>query len=290
MALRSKLICGSALALAALLAGAPTASFSQPPMPPGFLAGSGPVPRTADGHPDLTALWNGLPDGRRPPTDSDFTSTENKNVQLFSGRHGDLGTVEQDGRLGGKASDDVPQYKPEFWDKVNDLELHTFKTDPSYGCGPQGVPRIGAPFKILQTPTEVVLFYSIVLRDNEFRIVPITGRDHFPDDLLVGTYNGDSVGHWEGDTLVIDVQGFNDVTWIATGGFFHTADMHVVERLTRISFNRLKYQVTVEDPGVLTKPWVTTRVLNLDTDPNASIEELPPCSERDADKITLNIR
>jgi hypothetical protein len=236
-------------------------------------------------------MWDGRRDGARPPNTGGGTPVEgNKNLELFSGRHGELATAEQDNRLGRKASDDLPQYKPEFWDKVNDLELHTFKTDPAYGCGPPGVPRLGAPSKIVQLPKEVILFYTSTLRDNEFRIIPTTGRDHNPDDLLVGTYNGDSVGHWEGDTLVIDSQGFNDVTWIDTGGFFHTADMHVVERISRPAFNRLQYESLVEDPGVLVKPWTQRRTLNLDTDPEATIEELPPCSERDADKIVQNIR
>jgi hypothetical protein len=280
---------GYGLAIVAFLGAAPSA-FSQPPSPAPAMAGAGAVPRLPDGKPDLSGMWNGLPNGHHIPTDMDFAVPSDKGLQLFSGRHGDLATVEQDGRLGAKTSDDLPQYKPEFWDKVNDLELHTFKTDPAYGCGPPGVPRLGAPFKILQTPTEVVLFYSLILRDNEFRVIPTTGRDHNPEDLLVGTYNGDSVGHWEGDTLVIDTQGFNDVTWLATGGFFHTADLHVVERFTRLALNRLQYEVTVEDPGVLTKPWTQRRILFLDTDKDATISELPPCSERDADKITVNIR
>ena len=68
---------------------------------------------------------------------------------------------------------------------------------------------------------------------------------------------GDSVGHWEGDTLVVDVTSFNDKTWIGPTGSFHSEAMHVTERYTRVDYNRINYEPTVEDPKVLTKPWVT---------------------------------
>ncbi len=90
--------------------------------------------------------------------------------------------------------------------------------------------------------------------------------------------------------MVLDSQGFNDITWLDRGGLFHTADLHVIEKFTRISFNRLVYEVTVEDPEVLTQPWTRKRVLFLNLNPDATIAELPPCSERDADHIKINLR
>jgi hypothetical protein len=274
-----------------LIAGMSTVVHAQAgprPAPPNstdpvVLAGSGPVPRMPDGKPDLSGMWNGLPDGRDPGGDN-TPNAANPGLAVFPAPHGDIDRGETDGRLRSKTSDhDRPQYKPQYWDKVNDLELHSFNTDNAFGCGPPGVPRMGPPTKIVQTPKEIILFYSMLLGSNWFRIIPTTGRDHNPDDLLVGSYNGDSVGRWEGDTLVIDTLGFNDVTWLDRGGYFHSYDLHVVERLTRTAYNRLHYEVTSEDPTVLSKPWKRPlRVLNLNTDPSATVVELPPCVEHDA--------
>jgi hypothetical protein len=92
---------------------------------------------------------------------------------------------------------------------------------------------------------------------------------------------GDSVGKWEGDTLVVDVTGFNEETWLEWPGYFHTNKMHVIERLRREG-NTLHYQVTVEDPDVLTQPWVMDeRIMRLNTAPMVQIED-PPCVESDA--------
>jgi hypothetical protein len=253
------------------------------------LAGSGPVPRLANGHPDLTGMWNGLPDGRDPGGDN-TPAGENPGLAVFPARHGDITLAEQDNRLMAGTSDDLPQYKPQYWDKVNELDQNSYKADPAFSCQTPGVPRLGGPAKIVEEPNEIILFNTFILGSNFFRIVPTTGRDHRPEDLLVGSYYGDGVGKWDGDTLVIDSQGFNDITWLDRGGLFHTADLHVIERFKRISFNRLVYDVTVEDPEVLTQPWTRRRVLFLNLNPDATIAELPPCSERDADHIKLNLR
>lgn len=253
------------------------------------LAGAGAVPRLANGHPDLTGMWNGLPDGRDPGGDNTPDSA-NPGLAVFPARHGDISYAEQDNRLIAGATDDIPQYKPQYWQKVNELDQNSYKADPAFSCVTPGVPRMGAPVKIVEEQNEIILFNTFILGANWFRIIPTTGRDHNPDDLLVGSYYGDGVGKWEGDTLVLDSQGFNDVTWLNRGGMFHTADLHVVERLTRYAANRLLYEVTVEDPEVLTQPWVRRKVLFLNLNPDANITELPPCSERDADHIKLNLR
>jgi len=76
-----------------------------------------------------------------------------------------------------------------------------------------------------------------------------------PDDMIP-SYMGDSIGRWEGDTLVVDTAGFNDKTWLIGTGTFHTEALHVTERYTRVDKDQINYDVTMEDPGVLTKPWV----------------------------------
>jgi hypothetical protein len=85
-----------------------------------------------------------------------------------------------------------------------------------------------------------------------FRVIPLNAKH--PDDME-SSYMGDSVGHWEGDTLVVDVTGFNDKTWLGPVGTFHSEALHVTERYTRINKDRINYDVTMEDPNVFTKPW-----------------------------------
>lgn len=174
-----------------------------------------------------------------------------------------------------------PLYKPQFWDKVQNLDYDSNFADPviALACHPRGVPRMGPPTKIVQTADEVIFLYQG--GGVEVRVIPTDGRAH--DPKAVPTYKGDAVGHWEGDTLVVDVTSFNDITWIASGpaggggGYFHGYEMHVIERLRRDG-DRLHYQATVEDPEVLLEPWAMNAVeLKLNPNPKAMIDEGTPC-------------
>jgi hypothetical protein len=121
---------------------------------------------------------------------------------------------------------------------------------------------------------------------NTFRVIPTDDRAHDPD--ADPSYLGDSVGRWEGDTFVVDAVNFTDRTWLAQDGKFHIDAMHVTERLTRTG-NTLKYEVTVDDPKVFTRPWImNSRTLKLNTDPKAFLEENPPCVESDAQHLVTN--
>ena len=103
---------------------------------------------------------------------------------------------------------------------------------------------------------------SLYESHNLARVIPTDGRSH--DATLEPSWMGDGVGHWEGDTLVMDTVNFTDESWLGPGGYFHSDAMHVTERLTRQG-DTLRYEVTVEDPNVFTKPWVMnprTIVLN----------------------------
>jgi hypothetical protein len=113
------------------------------------------------------------------------------------------------------------------------------------------------PQQIVQTPTTIVILYEYM---HTFRVISLDVPH--PDDLLP-SYMGNSVARWEGDTLVVDVIGFNDKTWLAGTGTFHSEALHVVERYTRVSKDRIDYEVTMEDPNVLTKPWRLTSSLML---------------------------
>jgi len=244
-----------------------------------------PTPRTADGHPDLSGLWAGGgvvgegADELKPDEKGNLTFLQ-KARGCAPGQEPCAGGInfERDNAIRRRMDPNKPVYKAEFWEKVQYNDENQNTEDPTYQCRPTGVPRMGAPSKILQTPTEVVFLYQ---QGNTFRVVPIDGRPHDPIKAKDQTWMGDSVGRWDGDTLVVDVVGLTDDTWLDIGGYFHTNNMHVVERLRRDG-NTLTWQATVEDPEVLLEPWkMNPRVLRLNTNPKASLIEDLPCDERD---------
>ena len=107
------------------------------------------------------------------------------------------------------------------------------------------------PIKIIQTKDEITFLYETF---HGFRVIPTDGRKH-PDDIDP-SFLGDSVAHWEGDTLVVDVIGFNDKTWLGAGGAtLHTDALHVIERYTRVDYDTITYEVTIDDPKAFTKTW-----------------------------------
>lgn len=244
------------------------------------------TPRTPDGKPDLSGMWS-------PAGPGGNTFIIRKDAQ---GRTTELDLAEPDPdfskddalhRAQRAAAPNQPPYKPELLEKVKFLDENTNKYDGALHCMPLGVPRMGAPRQILQYPGHLVFLYeggqSAI---NTFRVIPIDGSAHEKD--ADPSYLGDSVGTWEGDTLVVDAVGFTDRTWLAQDGKFHSDAMHVIERFTRDG-NSLKYEVTVDDPKVFTRPWIMNpRLLKLNTDPKAFLEEDPPCMEVDAQHLVTN--
>jgi hypothetical protein len=132
--------------------------------------------------------------------------------------------------------------------------------DPENHCLPSGVPRIMyMPYamEILQLPNRVVIVYEG--GTHIFRSIPIgtkSGLKHPADPNP--TYMGDSYGWWEGDSLMVDVVGFNDRTWLDSAGHPHGEKLHVVEKFTRRDSMNLEYTATIEDPEYYTKPWTVT--------------------------------
>ena len=162
---------------------------------------------------------------------------------------------------------------------MKDLFDNESKTDEVFYCGKPGVPRIGPPRRIIQLPGEMVFLYEDVSGD-PYRIIPTDGRAHRKD--ANPSYYGDSVAHWEGDTLVVDVTDFVENGWFGEGGYFHTDAMHVTERLWRDGEN-LIWQASVDDPKVLASPWtMPPRVVTPSDDP---LEESPPCVEDDGHRL-----
>jgi len=228
-----------------------------------------PTPRTADGKPDLTGSWGGggmnwrYGNRRCGPTQLEGCSPQWNQTMDFE--------FEAPSRFGPNR----PLYKPEHWDKVIALDMWTNKEDPVMTCQPLGIPRQGPPRRIIQSANDIVFFYTAYADGGggqaEFRIIPIDGRKHDERQMRETKYMGHTVGSWEGDTLVLDSRGFNDFTWLARGGFFHSDQMRVVERFTRQG-NEILYEVTVEDPVVLVEPWVMTpRILRVNANANAGL-------------------
>ena len=126
--------------------------------------------------------------------------------------------------------------------------------DPEARCLPPGIPRMTAtpfPFQIYQLPDRILFLYEGGA--HVWRVVYMDGRAHPKDPNP--TFLGDSVGRWEGDTLVVDAVGFNDRTWLDQDGHPHTEALHITERYTRTDETTLQYQATIDDPQTYTRPW-----------------------------------
>ena len=143
-------------------------------------------------------------------------------------------------------------YTPEAAAKRQQNFQNRATEDPNNKCFLPGVPRANympLPFQIFQTGKNVAILYEYV---HAYRLIPLDGSKH-PDD--VDFWMGDSRGHWEGDTLVVDVADNNDQTWFDASGNFHSGALHVVERYTRTGPDTILYEATIEDPKVFIKPW-----------------------------------
>src|SRR5881396_4389767 len=254
-----------------------------------------PTPRLADGHPDLSGNWSDPPNA---PLEVVRTA-DGKTLTVL-----DRDAPEIDARaqpnFKARAADRSrrPPYKPEFVKKQRELMYTASRVDPGIHCYPAGVPRVGAPSEIVQTPNSVYLMYADERDEDQthaFRIVPI-GANHSED--LDPVPLGHSVASWDGDTLVVDVVAIDPETWLDGDGDFHSDALHVIERFTRKG-NTLEYDVTIEDPKLFTKPWKpvagsvagrtgsTTRLLR---QPGEHATPDYPCVERDREHKVNNDR
>jgi hypothetical protein len=193
---------------------------------------AGALPRTADGKPDLSGVWQAV-------------TTANWNVQAHSAEKdvpAGLGVVE---------GEDIP-YQPWAAAKRRENFANRAAADPESKCYLPGVPRVTYmpfPFQIFQTPNHIAITYEYV-----HAVRRIFMNSPHPEGPIEW-WMGDSRGHWEGDTLVVDVVHFTDQTWFDRAGNFHSEALHVVERYTPTTPYHLNYEVTIEDPKVFTRPW-----------------------------------
>lgn len=214
-----------------------SAAFILPPMNFGAQARGGaprgqaaaaaapPAPRLPNGHPDLSGVWmggGGIAERNLKPGDQILLTPEAK--------------------------------------KLMDARLS--KDDPEANCLPTGIPRMNPyPWRMVQTPThspETHIFILFEGNIHSYRQIFMDGRPHLSDPDP--TWYGNSIGKWEGETLVVDTIGFNDKFWFDFDGHPHTTQLHTIERFTRIDLNTLSWDITIMDPGAYQKPFtVQTR-------------------------------
>jgi len=183
----------------------------------------GPLPRLADGHPDITGIWNGFGGSGQPG----------------------------------------PNLLPWAAKIVEERRAKNGAEDYEARCLPGGPPR-AAPYHtaFFATPKLVVMLFEG--NTHMYRQFFVDGSGH-PKNLRP-TFYGDSRAHWDGDTLVVDTVSFFEKTWFDFPGTPHTKDMHVIETFHRIDYGNMEMDVTIEDPGVFTKPWSFHRTTTLEPD------------------------
>jgi hypothetical protein len=229
------------------------------------------APRTADGKPDLNGIWQSL-------SGANYDIEAHMARPAMALRPGPYGPVPAAAVLALGAVGAVPPgmgiveggpipYKPEALAKKKENQEKWLERDPEIKCYLPGVPRatyMPYPFQILQSQSAMFFAYeyagavrNIYLKD--------------PGPPPVDAWMGQSVGHWEGETFVIESNGFNDSTWFDRAGNHHSEALKVVERYTRTAPDVLSYEATMEDPNVFTRPWKISLPLYRRLEKNAQL-------------------
>jgi hypothetical protein len=251
--LKVALSIGSMTAVGAALAPVARTSAQAPSAP-------GPS-RMADGKPNLNGIW-------------EANNTANWDIQSHQARQGpvlSLGAAFSiPGGLGIVEGNDIP-YRPEALAKKNENAAHWMTADPEIKCYLPGVPRatyMPYPFQIVQSTggADILIAYEFA---SASRIIRMSSTEESPAD----TWMGWSRGHWEKDTLVVDVRNFNDQTWFDRAGNHHSDGLHVVERYTPMTRDALNYEATIEDPKVFTRPWKMSMPLYRHLEKDAQLVE-----------------
>ncbi len=209
-----------------------------------------PPPKTANGKPDLSGMWS--------PRDPLPCDTNERGVLCT-----ELPLSPQTVNVATGLKGGLP-YQPWAADLVKSRAKDTAVLDPHVSCMPPNFPRAWAfpeAEKIFQTPGEVVILHEF---NASYRQIFLDGRK-LPEDM-VPTWNGYSVAHWDGDTLVVESAGYRDDSWLDTAGNFFSSEAKVTERIRRPRFGSLDVDVTVNDSKVFTQPWTVSLHLKLVTD------------------------
>jgi hypothetical protein len=229
------------------------------------------APRTPDGKPDLNGIWQAL-------NEANYDLEAHVARPAMALRPGPHGSVPAAAVLALGAVGAVPPsvgvveggeipYKPEALATRKKNQEDWLNRDPEIKCYLPGVPRatyMPYPFQIVQSPSAMTIVYeyagavrNIYLKD--------------PGPALADSWMGQSVAHWEGETLVVNVTDLNENTWFDRAGNFHSDKLHVVERYTRTSPDIITYEATIEDPSVFTRPWKISMALYRRQEKNAQL-------------------
>jgi hypothetical protein len=210
-------------------------------------------PRLSDGTPDFRGIWQARATA--------FVSVEGHPVAQGIAAAKSI-IVDPPGGKIPYLPDAVKQRDANFKNRVT--------ADPASNCYQAGVPRasyLPTPFQITQSIGNLAIVYT----DNHaYRIVDASSVPH---DDGIDFFMGDSRGHWDGDTLVVDVTDLGDQTWLDEAGNFHSDQLHVVERYTLIGPDTMRYEARLEDPKIYAKPWTIRLLLHRDKRPGARITE-----------------
>src|SRR5438128_8554491 len=242
---------------------------------------SPPAARSADGKPDFSGIWQANNEAywdlqaheARPGAvtqpgvypNYEFARVAAAPVVALgaaAGVPGSLGVVEGDGQI---------PYKPEAAAIKKENSENWIDRDPELKCYLPGIPRamyMPYPFQIVQSTNKVQMAFTF---SNAARTIHLDKVEGPPHD----TYMGHSVGHWEKDTLVVDVTNFNGRNWFDRAGNFHSDALHLIERYSPISPDAIRYEVTIDDPKVFTRPWKISMPLYRRLEPNATVLDYP---------------
>ncbi len=218
------------------------------------------IPRMSDGKPNLTGLWQAM-------------GTADYDIEAHSAA---AGPFYQLGAIGAippgqgivEGGGEIP-YKPAALEQKNKNFANRLKDDPEVKCYMPGVPRaayLPYPFEIIQSPKDILFAYEYATTN---RLINM-GK---PMEPATDTWMGTSNGHWEKDTLVVDVTGFNGNAWFDRAGDFASDSLHVVERYTLLDANTMNYEATIEDPATFTQPWKINLILYRHREKNARLLE-----------------
>jgi hypothetical protein len=249
--IRLAILAASAAAVAAALLG----TF----MPASGQAQSGATPRTADGKPDFTGIWQAM-------------NTANWDLQAHEARHGPVvalgAAFSVPAGTGVVEGNEIP-YLPAAAAQKKDNEENWLARDPEIKCYLPGVPRM----MYMPYPIQIVQSQDTIVMASEFASASRTIRMNSKEKSPTDTWMGWSIGRWEGNTLIIDVTDQNDQTWLDRAGNFHSEELKVVERYTLADRNTINYEATMEDAKIFSRPWKISMPLYRHLEKNAQVME-----------------
>ena len=251
---------GTPIRLATLAAGAAVAAALLGTfMPASGQAQSSAVPRTADGVPDFTGIWQAM-------------NTANWDLQAHEARHGPVvalgAAFSVPAGIGIVEGDEIP-YLPAAAAKKKENQENWLARDPEIKCYLPGVPRM----MYMPYPIQIVQGHDTILMSSEFASASRTIRMNSKEKSPTDSWMGWSIGRWEGNTLVIDVTDQNEQTWFDRAGNFHSEELKVVERYTFADRNTINYEATMEDAKVFSRPWKISLPLYRHLEKNAQVME-----------------